>query len=357
MNPNPGPVLSEHSYDAVLFVSFGGPERSEEILPFLERVTEGRGIPRERLLDVAEHYEHLGGRSPINEITRRQAAALEAELNRGGLALPVLVGQRYAAPFLTDALQEMARRGYRRVIGFCTAAHRSEASLERYVAATEAARAETGPSAPVVDFVDPWFDHPLFIEALCARVNEIVQPQPALLDAPWYFVAHSIPCGMAKASTYVPELERTASLVTQRFGKRERGLAFSSRSGRPQDPWLVPSLEEAIDREKARGASAILFITIGFIADHVEVLFDQDIEAKAHAERAGIAFQRTQTVGDHPLFVRLMAEVVRRRMASGQSEARQVSSAVGAEPSRCYCYGERADAPCRQTPPPRRVHG
>jgi len=361
------------AYDAVFFISFGGPEKQEDILPFLENVTRGRNIPRNRLLDVAAHYAHLGGRSPINEITRQQAAALEKELAH--IPLPVYIGQRHWHPFIEDTLQQMMTKGVKRAIGFITAAHRSEASLERYIRAVEEARERLGEGAPEIDYVDPWFDHPLFIEALAARVRETAEggtqpdrgfptrplaPSPPLLEVPWYFIAHSIPCTMAKNSTYVTELRRTAELVAEKFAKKKWALAYSSRSGRPTDPWLAPDVNETIRAAAAQGHKAIFFITIGFIADHVEVLFDQDVEARDTAKTAGLSFYRTATVGTHPFFIRMMAEVIIQRMQRNDSCVQRQSTltlyregrqepAVGIKSAVCFCQPETKHPPCVQT--------
>lgn len=301
-------------YQAVLFISFGGPEKSDDIMPFLEIVTRGRNIPRPRLVEVATHYEHLGGRSPINEITRRQAKALETELAAQGAPLPVFIGQRNWHPFIEETLREMKAKGIARAVGFITAAHRSEASLDRYVAAVDAAREAIGPGAPIIDYVDPWFDHPLFIEAIAARVREILDQAPSLKESPWHFIAHSIPSPMAEASTYVADLRQTMERVCAVLHKDGGTLAYSSRSGRPGDPWLEPDVNDVLKTDAARGATQALFVTIGFIADHVEVLFDQDVEARATAKAVGLTLYRSATVGDHPLFVRMMADVVRKRL-------------------------------------------
>ena len=295
-------------------------------MPFLEIVTRGRGIPRERLIDVARHYEAIGGASPINEITRRQAAALEHELRTQDSDLRVYIGQRNWHPFLEDTLRQMASDGVKRAIGFPAAAHRCQASWERYLNAVEEARKKIGAAAPAMDYVGPWFDHPLFIDAICDRVNDVIPAKAGtqsnglgpgfhrgdVNNASWYFTAHSIPVPMAKESRYVQELERTATLVAERFGRQDWRLAYSSRSGRPQDPWLEPDVSDAIREEARRGAKEILFIPIGFIADHVEVLYDLDIEANEAAETAGIRLLRAKTVGDHPLFARMMADVIQK---------------------------------------------
>jgi ferrochelatase len=302
-----------NSCDAVLFIGFGGPEKSEDILPFLETVTRGRGIPRERLVEVAHHYEAIGGASPLNEITRRQAGALERELKDQGPQLRVYIGQRNWYPFLEDTLRQMASDGVKRVIGFPAAAHRCEASWERYLDAVDEGRKQIGAAAPVVDYVGPWFDHPLFIEAICERIHTVIPAKTA--PSSWIFTAHSIPVPMAAQSRYVQELERTAELVAQRFGQKKWTLAYSSRSGRLQDPWLEPDVSEAILDEARHGIEKVLLIPIGFIADHVEVLYDLDVEAKATADKAGVRLLRAQTVGDHPLFARMMAELIRKAAA------------------------------------------
>ena len=296
-------------YDAVLFISFGGPERREDIMPFLERVTQGRGIPHERLLEVAHHYEVMGGASPINEITRRQADALRNFLRQQGEARPVYIGQRNWHPLLEQTLGQMAEAGVKRAVGFITAAHRCEASHERYIQATEEARRRIGTSAPLIDYVGPWFDHPLFIEAIGERIKATLRPGEG--GPSWIFTAHSIPTPMAEASRYVQELETTARLVSEKFGQTQWSLAYSSRSGRPEDPWLEPDVRDAIRTEAQNGASSVLLIPIGFVADHVEVLFDLDVEAKATAQALGIGFYRASTVGDHPSFIRMMADLLK----------------------------------------------
>jgi ferrochelatase len=346
-----------NTYDAVLFIGFGGPEKSEDIMPFLEIVTKGRGIPRERLLDVAHHYESMGGASPINEITRRQAHGLEAELKARGLGLKVYIGQRNWHPFLEDTLRQMASDGVKRAIGFPAAAHRCEASLERYINAVEEARQKVTAGAPQIDFVGPWFDHPRFIDAIAERVKESFGANGPGNGKTWFFTAHSIPCTMAKESTYVQELRRTAQLVADRFGKKDWALAYSSRSGNPREPWLEPDVCDAI-REKAKsGVKEIALIPIGFIADHVEILFDLDVEAKAAAKEAGVQLMRSASVGDHALFVKMMADVIQNRMKSSEIPEQRASgstvyqdghreSKAGKNSSTCYCQPDTKDPAC-----------
>ncbi len=348
-----------NSPDAVLFIGFGGPEKSDDVMPFLEIVTRGRGIPKERFLNVAHHYELMGGKSPINAITRQQAAGLEAALKNVGSPLPVFIGQRNWHPFLADTLQKMASKGIKRAIGFPAAPHRCEASLERYINATEEARRQMGESAPVIEYVGPWFDHPLFIEAIAERVKETLQSVPVERQASmkWYFTAHSIPCGMAKGSTYVQELRRTAQLVCQKLGRKDWALAYSSRSGNPSEPWLEPDVCDLIRSDANKGVSTIFYIPIGFIADHVEILFDLDVEAKEAAKESGIALYRSRSVGDHPLFTRMMAEVVRSRISQPEKPEQRSSiitryadgqqeSMAGPSTDVCYCHPNTEDPPC-----------
>jgi ferrochelatase len=283
-------------------------------MPFLEQVSQGRGIPRDRLLTVARHYETMGGASPINEITRRQAEALRVSLQRNGKPFPVYIGQLFWPPLLEDALRQMAQDGLKRAIGFVTAAHRCEASWDRYRNAVEEARQHLGTSAPVVEYVGPWFDHPLFIEAIVARVEQALQTIPAGSrdDLAWIFTAHSIPCTMAKASSYEEELQTTAQRVAEKFRQKDWTLAYCSRSGNPQDPWLTLGINDAIREQASRGARTMFVIPIGFTADHVEVLFDLDVEAKETAQKLNVGFYRARTVGDHPSFIRMIADVIQR---------------------------------------------
>lgn len=338
--------------DAVLFVSFGGPDKPEDTMPFLEIVTRGRGIPRERLAGVAEHYRHIGGRSPINEITRRQAEALRGALAKAGDRRPVYLGQRNWHPFLEETLAKMRDDGVRRATGFITAPYRCEASLERYVEAVEAARAKVGAGAPEIEFVGPWFDHPSFIEAIAARVREKEFPD----GAERVFTAHSIPCAMAKESAYASELRETAALVAAKLGLASWTLAYTSRSGDPRSAWLEPDVSKVIAAGAARGVRDMVLIPIGFVADHVEVLYDLDVEAKAAADAAGVRLHRCETVGEHPSFIAMIADVVSpdaptggelsvssvsTRFRDGRTEAK-----TGSGSGVCLCFPGEKEPPC-----------
>lgn len=293
-------------------VGFGGPTRAEEIRPFLDNLLRGRPVPKDRYEEIVRHYEHLGGRSPYNELTMRQASALAAELERGGLPLQVLVGMRNWAPYLVDAMREMAARGVRRALGFILAAHRCEASWERYQESVRQARELAAAAAPEVDYVAPWHDHPLLIGAVAARASEAIERlgAPERARAHLIFTAHSIPVAMAAASPYVEQVTESSRLVADALGRKSWTLAFQSRSGSPREPWLEPDIGTAI--RKLGGGTAIV-VPIGFLCDHLEVLYDLDVEAARTGREAGVHMERAPTVGDHPLFIQMMAEVIRRR--------------------------------------------
>lgn len=296
--------------DAVLIVGFGGPTRAEEIRPFLDNVLRGRPVPPERYEEVVHHYELLGGRSPYNDLTMRQADALRAALARGGLQIPVAVGMRNWQPYIGDALATLAHAGARRVLAFIMAAHRSEASFERYQETVRAAAGKLRDRAPEIVYPEPWFAHPKFIDAVAARAAEALAQLDAAARAraQLIFTAHSIPVAMAAASPYVEQLTESSRLVAAKLGFENWTLAFQSRSGSPRDPWLEPDIGAAL-RKLDRGAIAVI-VPIGFLCDHVEVLYDLDVEAAALAREAGVRMYRAATVSDHPEFIAMMAEIV-----------------------------------------------
>lgn len=299
--------------DAVLLIAFGGPTRPEEIRPFLARVLAGRPVPPERAEEVARHYEAIGGRSPLNELTLRQARALQAVLEREGPGLAVFVGMRNWSPTIDEALSAMAAGGIRRALGIILAPHQTEASWERYQAAVAEARARLGPEAPEVEYAPPWFDHPKFIEAVTAQVGEVlVRVPPDRRDrAPLIFTAHSIPQAMAEASPYVAQLRTSARLTAERLGRSSWSIAYQSRSGRPDEPWLEPDIGEVLRGLARDGAREVVVVPVGFIADHVEILYDLDVEARAVAAEAGVGFHRARAVNDHPAFIAMLADLVR----------------------------------------------
>lgn len=298
-------------FDAVLLIAFGGPENPDEIRPFLERVTEGRRIPRARLDEVAGHYEVIGGRSPLNEWTRRQADALRRRLSRDGVHVPVYVGMRNWRPFLHETLAEMGAGGHRRVWGIILSAFRTEASWDRYVASVEAACARSG--APVVEYAQPWSHRPLFVRAVADRVASAIDGVPSgHRGAPLVFTAHSVPQSMADGSPYVEQFREASRRVAERLGRKDWSLAYQSRSGRSEDAWLGPDVTETVERLASAGGKAVVAAPIGFVCDHVEVLYDLDVEARQRARELGVSFYRAPTVNDHPLFIDLLAGLVPR---------------------------------------------
>jgi protoporphyrin/coproporphyrin ferrochelatase len=295
--------------DSVLMIGFGGPTRADEVRPFLDNVLRGRPIPRERYEDVVHHYDLLGGRSPYNELTMRQAAALRAELAKKGAALPVAVGMRNWNPYVADSMRALAENGARRVLGFIMAAHRSEASFERYQATVSDALATLGEAAPQIVYPQSWHDHPLFTTAVASRAREAFSRLefPERSRARLIFTAHSIPLAMAQAGPYVEQLTQSARIVAADLGIDSWQFAYQSRSGSPRDAWLEPDIKDTLRNLDTKTA---VVVPIGFLCDHVEVLYDLDIEAAQVARDAGIRMERAPTVGDHPLFIEMMASIV-----------------------------------------------
>ena len=300
------------SDDAVLLIAYGGPTRPEEIRPFLDRVLHGRPVMQERYEEIVRHYEMVGGCSPINRLTFRQAEGLEKRLAAAGGGLPVYVGMRHWKPLLSEALSTMAGEGRRRARGVILAPHPSRASRESYIEAVEEARRQVGPDAPQVAFSRPFFDHPLFVEALAARLGETLDrlDSDRRRAASVVYTAHSIPIEMAKQSGYDEAIARTAGLVSRSIGIDAWTIAYQSRSGNPNDPWLEPDIGDALREALRRGDRTIVVAPIGFVCDHVEVLYDLDIVARGIARDLGLEFHRAATVGDHPAFIDMLAALV-----------------------------------------------
>ena len=302
------------AFDAVLLIAFGGPTRPEEIRPFLANVTRGRRIPPERLEVVAHHYQQIGGRSPLNALTFRQADGLRRTLADAGVALPVYVGMRNWEPYLADVLAEMAGAGVRRALGLILSPHASEASRERYIEAVDAGRAALGARAPEIVYAPTWHVHPRFVEAVAAETGTALGTLPAerRAAAALVFTAHSIPTAMAATAPYTTELAASATAVTRALGRDAHLLAYQSRSGSPREPWLEPDVNDLLRTLAARGIRDVVVVPIGFVCDHVEVLYDLDVEAAATARSLGIRFARARAVNDHPAFIAMLADVVRR---------------------------------------------
>jgi protoporphyrin/coproporphyrin ferrochelatase len=306
------------NYDAVLIVSFGGPEGPDEVLPFLENVLRGKNVPRERMLEVAEHYRHFGGVSPINEQNRRLIDAIRRELAQHGPALPIYWGNRNWRPLLPDALRQMAADGIQRALAFVTSAYSSYSGCRQYREDIARAQQEVGPQAPQVDKLRAFFNHPGFIEPMIESVRACFEqvPAPRRNATTTLFTAHSIPTAMAATSQYETQLKEASRLVAEGVGLPRWELAYQSRSGPPQQPWLEPDVGDRIQQLHATGELGDLLVApIGFISDHLEVLYDLDTDVRAQCDRLGIAMQRAATVGAHPRFVTMIRELVVERMA------------------------------------------
>jgi ferrochelatase len=304
--------------DAVMLIAFGGPGSPEEIRPFLARVTQGIPIPPERLEAVAHHYHAVGGKSPLNEITFRQAAALENALALAGAKLPVYVGLRNSAPSFSETLEKMGRDGAKRALGFILSAHRSEASWERYKKNIDAARAELSGNAPAIDYCAGWHDHPLFIQTWRESITRVRANLSASesASAPLVFTAHSLPVTMAARSSYVAEVEASARMIAGSLRLQHWSVAYQSRSGNPAEPWLEPDISRAIADLAAGGARAAVVAPIGFVADHVEVLYDLDIEAQNRAEQLGLRLVRASCPNDNPTFIAMIADVIKKHLSA-----------------------------------------
>jgi protoporphyrin/coproporphyrin ferrochelatase len=303
-------------YQAVLLIAFGGPTSPEEIRPFLARVTQGTDIPPHRLEEVAHHYEAVGGQSPLNEITVRQARALQELLRAQGMDLLVYTGTRNAAPLLVDTLRQMAADGVQRAVGFILSSHQTEASWDRYQKNVADARLAIGRDAPNVDYCAGWHDHALFIQSWAELIQASFAAIPNVQRSknPLVFTAHSVPIAMADRSPYVEQLKTTARLVADKIGHPNWSIAYQSRSGKPSDPWLEPDINTVLRDLAAGGFTQVVVAPIGFVSEHVEILYDLDIEAKKTALQAGINLHRADCPNDHPTFIQMMADVVRRRM-------------------------------------------
>jgi len=300
----------------LLIISFGGPHRSEDIRPFLRNVLAGRPVPEERFESVVHHYELLGGRSPITALTEGQARALGEVLARRGHPLSIRVGMRHWTPWLREALWAFREEGLTEVLGLIMAAQETEASTARYQQAVEQARAEIGEGAPTVRYVSGWGLSDGIIDAHACDVARALArvPLEARERAALLFTAHSIPTAMAAESPYVAQLEETARRVAEKVGRRDYRLVYQSRSGSPRDPWLEPDVLDALDEEAKRGVRDVVLAPVGFLCDHVEVLYDLDIEARRRAGELGIRLERAATVGSHPAFIGSLADAVQRAL-------------------------------------------
>jgi len=323
------------SYDALLVVSFGGPEGPDDVIPFLENVLRGKNVPRERMLAVAAHYEHFGGVSPLNAQNRALIAALRAEFAAHGIRLPIYWGNRNWHPLLPDALAAMVGDGVKKALGFFTSAYSSYSSCRQYREDIGQAQAVVGQQAPQVDKLRAFFNHPGFIAPMIERVEDALDPiAPAdRRSAHIVYTAHSIPQSMADHCDYAVQLAEAARLVSAGLNVERYSVAYQSRSGPPQQPWLGPDICDELRAIAADGATRdVVIVPIGFLSDHIEILYDLDIEARAVAQELSLNVVRATTVGSHPRFIGMVRELVTERLCGAPRLA------LGSmEPSRDEC--------------------
>ncbi len=304
-------------YDAVLVVSFGGPQGPNDVRPFLENVLRGKNVPHGRMLEVADHYQHFGGISPLNAQNRALIAALRVELDAHGPRLPIYWGNRNWHPLLADTLAEMARHGVRRALGFFTSAYSSYSGCRQYREDIQRAQQTVGPAAPQVDKLRVFYNHPGFIEPMVERVRTAVEQIPLARRSAVHvlYTAHSIPVAMADHCDYAVQVCEAARLVSERLGLTAYRIAYQSRSGPPQQPWLEPDVHDALRDLHAAGARDVVIVPIGFLSDHIEILYDLDIEARQLCQQLGMNMVRAATVGGHPDFVRMICELIGERVS------------------------------------------
>ena len=302
-------------FDAVLLLSFGGPEGPEQVLPFLENVTRGRGVPRERLADVAEHYMHFGGVSPINGINRALIARLHAELTDRGRDLPVYFGNRNWEPYVEDAVAAMRDNGIGRAAVFTTSAWGGYSGCTQYVEDIARARRAAGEGAPELVKLRQYFDHPLMVEMFSDAIRAAAATLPHTVrdKARLVFTAHSIPLAarsLCGTDLYPRQVAYASRLVAAAAGYRRYDQVWQSRSGPPQVPWLEPDVADHLRTLAARGTAAVIVCPIGFVADHLEVVWDLDHELRLQAEQTGMAFARASTPNDDRRFARLAVDLI-----------------------------------------------
>ena len=336
-------------YDSVLLVSFGGPEKREDVMPFLENVVRGKNVPPERLKQVAEHYNHFEGKSPINDQNRALIAALQEELRNSDVDLPIYWGNRNWNPFISEALAKMRDDGKKRALAFVTSAYSSYSGCRQYLMNIQKAREEVGEGAPVVDKLRAFYNHPGFVEAnvdcLLAALETL--PRKRRESARVAFSGHSIPVAMSETCDYAEQLEETARLVADGARHDRWQLVYQSRSGPSHVPWLGPDILEHLDALSQINVKDVVVAPIGFLSDHMEVVWDLDHEAKDYAKELEITLIRAPTVGTHPAFVSMIRELIEERL--GRVTVRQALGKRGPShdvcPPDCCAYQPRVSRP------------
>lgn len=297
-----------NSFDALLVVSFGGPEKPEDVLPFLENVLRGKNVPRERMLEVAEHYYHFDGRSPINDQNKQLIAALESECRNQSIAVPVYWGNRNWHPLLPDTLKQMQAEGVRRAAVFVTSAFGSYSGCRQYREDIARAQQAAGTQDMVIEKLPNFCDRPEFIEAMTEWVRAAMAELQGAEQL--IFTAHSIPVSMAEASPYVRQLKEASARVAAACGMSNWALVYQSRSGPPSQPWLGPDVCDYLGEQHAAGVRSVIICPIGFISDHMEVLYDLDTEARTLCDQLGMKMVRAGTAGAHPKLISMICDMV-----------------------------------------------
>jgi ferrochelatase len=297
-------------YDALVLVSFGGPEGPDDVIPFLENVTSGRNVPRERLAEVAEHYYRFGGVSPINRQCRELTAAIAADFAAHGVDLPVYWGNRNWTPYLADTVRRMRDDGIRRAAAFVTSAYSGYSTCDQYLEDIARARAQVA-GAPEIDKLPVYCDRPGFIEPFAEATRAALGRVPAPARAHLVFTAHSVPLAQPGRERYAAELADVAATVRAAAAPRNPwSLVYQSRSGPPAQPWLEPDIGDQLEKLRAEGVTTVVVVPIGFVTDHMEVKYDLEVEAAEHAARLGMRFERAATPGSHPRFVAMVRELL-----------------------------------------------
>ena len=301
-------MVRANKYDALFLVSFGGPEQPGDVIPFLENVLRGKPVPRERMLEVAEHYYHFDGKSPINDQNRDLIAALQANFAAHDLHLPIYWGNRNWQPYIADAITEMHAAGVRHAAVFATSAYGSYSGCRQYREDIGKALEATGITDLVLDKLPHFCLLPQYTQVMAERVETAYQGLSA--QAPLVFTAHSIPTAMADASPYVQQLQQSCANVAAAAGRTQWELVYQSRSGAPTQPWLEPDILAYLRGIHSQGAREVVICPIGFCSDHMEVLFDLDTEAAALCQELEMKMARASTAGTHPLFVDMIRQQI-----------------------------------------------
>jgi len=304
------------NYDAILVVSFGGPEGPDEVMPFLDNVLRGKNVPEARKKEVAHHYELFGGVSPINAQNRELVEKVGAGLRDKGIDLPVMLANRNTEPFIPDVLGECRDRGYDKVLAYVTSGFSCYSGCRQYRENLMDAQEALGEGAPDFDKIRVFFNHPLFIEVVSDNVAAALDlvSEDRRGDARVVFTAHSIPMAMAETSQYTQQLSEAARLVMERLERPDWDLVYQSRSGPPSMPWLEPDICDHLDDLKEQGHTAVVVCPLGFVSDHMEVLFDLDLEARDHAAEIGLEYVRASTPGNDPRMIEMIVELIRERL-------------------------------------------